>query len=177
MPGHRKPATCSFIFSIERRNDSMLHVVMFEPLIPPNTGNVARTCAATGTVLHLVKPLGFSIDEAAVRRAGLDYWHLVDLRLHDSLREVIAEASEAGASCYFFTKFGKTRYTDIAYRPGDYLVFGKETTGLPDWVHQEYPQQGLRLPMGEAMRSLNLSNTVAIGVYEALRQFDFAGLA
>ncbi|MCY0875244.1 MAG: tRNA (cytidine(34)-2'-O)-methyltransferase [Firmicutes bacterium] len=154
-----------------------MHVVMFEPLIPPNTGNVARTCAATDTVLHLVKPLGFSIDDAAVRRAGLDYWHLVDLRLHDSLREVIAEAEAVNARCFFFTKFGEKRYTEIAYQPNDYLVFGKETTGLPDWVHQEYPEQGLRLPMGEAMRSLNLSNTVAIGLYEALRQMDFPGLA
>lgn len=155
----------------------MLHVVMFEPQIPPNTGNVARTCAATGTVLHLVQPLGFQIDAASVRRAGLDYWHLVDLRLHDSLREVIAKAQEAQARCFFFTKFGTTRYTDVAYRDGDYLIFGKETTGLPDWVHQEYPEQGLRLPMGEAMRSLNLSNTVAIGLYEALRQLDYPGLS
>lgn len=154
----------------------MMHIVMFEPQIPPNTGNVARTCVATESVLHLVKPLGFQLDEASVRRAGLDYWHLVDLRLHDDLREVIAEAEAAGASYYFFTKFGTTRYTDVRYKPGDYLIFGKETTGLPDWVHQTYPHRNVRVPMGQAMRSLNVANTAALALYESLRQLDFPGL-
>lgn len=153
-----------------------MHVVLFEPLIPPNTGNVARTCAATGTVLHLVRPLGFDIDDSAVRRAGLDYWHLVDLRLHDDLQEVIAEAHAADARCWFFTKHGKRAHSDVQYADNDYLIYGKETTGLPDFVHQQYPADCLRLPMSDAMRSLNLSNTVAIGVYEALRQLGYPGL-
>ncbi len=153
-----------------------MHIVMFEPLIPPNTGNVARTCAATGTVLHLVKPLGFQIDDRSLKRAGLDYWHLVDVRLHESLTEVIEEAEANEANFYFFTKFGKKTYSDVRYNASDYLVFGKETTGLPDYVHTTYPDKGLRLPMGPQMRSLNLSNTVAIALYEALRQLSFPGL-
>ncbi|WP_241712277.1 tRNA (uridine(34)/cytosine(34)/5-carboxymethylaminomethyluridine(34)-2'-O)-methyltransferase TrmL [Sulfoacidibacillus ferrooxidans] len=153
-----------------------MHIVLFEPQIPPNTGNIARTCAATGTVLHLVQPLGFKIDDSSLRRAGLDYWHLVDTRLHDHLQEVIDEAKQAGANMYFFTKFATHHYTDIAYQTDDYLVFGKETTGLPSFVHESYASSCLRLPMGQAMRSLNLSNTVAIALYEALRQLKFPGL-
>ncbi len=153
-----------------------MHIVMFEPLIPPNTGNVARTCAATGTVLHLVQPLGFQIDDRSLKRAGLDYWHLVDVRLHDTLQEVIEEAEANGANIYFFTKLGKKTYSDVRYEASDYLVFGKETTGLPDYIHAMYPDKGLRLPMGPQMRSLNLSNTVAIALYEALRQLSFPGL-
>jgi tRNA (cytidine/uridine-2'-O-)-methyltransferase len=154
-----------------------MHIVMFEPQIPPNTGNVARTCVATDTVLHLVKPLGFSIEDRDLKRAGLDYWEHLDLRLHESLEEVIEEAQQAHADFYFFTKFGKTKYTDITYRTNDYLIFGKETTGLPDFVHEQYPERGLRMPMGPRMRSLNLSNTVAIALYEALRQLDFPHLS
>lgn len=153
--------------------DRFMHVVLFEPQIPPNTGNVARTCAATGTTLHLVRPLGFQIDDASLRRAGLDYWHLVDLRVHDDLRDVIAEADGQGKACYFFTKFGVRCYADVRYTANDYLIFGKETTGLPEWVHEQYSAQAVRIPMGQAMRSLNLSNTVAIGLYEGLRQLEF----
>ncbi len=154
-----------------------MHVVLFEPQIPPNTGNIARTCAAAGLALHLVRPLGFRIDEAAVRRAGLDYWDLVDLRLHDSLDEVIGQAAEAGAACHFFTKFAHRGYADVSYAPDDYLVFGKETTGLPAAIHEQYPDSLLRFPMlPSGVRSLNLSNSVAIAVYEALRQQSFPGL-
>lgn len=154
-----------------------MHIVLFEPLIPPNTGNIARTCAATGTTLHLVEPLGFQIDDRSLKRAGLDYWHLVDVRVRSSLQEVIAEATEQGGMCYFVTKFGQTKYCDVTYHPNDYLIFGKETTGLPDWVHQIHADSSLRLPMGEGVRSLNLANTVAIVLYEALRQMDFLGLS
>lgn len=154
-----------------------MHVVLFEPLIPPNTGNIARTCAATGTALHLVRPLGFRIDDAAVRRAGLDYWHLVDLRLHDSLPEVIEQAREAGAACHFFTKSAHRSYADVSYGMNDYLIFGKETTGLPDFIPAHYPDRLLRFPMlPSGVRSLNLSNSVAVAVYEALRQQSFPGL-
>ena len=153
-----------------------VHVVLFEPLIPPNTGNVARTCAATRTTLHLVEPLGFSIDDRALKRAGLDYWHLVDVRVRASLDEVIAEAAATGNRCYFITKHAQKNYTEVEYREGDYLVFGKETTGLPAAVHEKYPKYRLRLPMGEGLRSLNLSNSVAIVLYEGLRQLGFPGL-
>ena len=154
-----------------------MHIVLFEPLIPPNTGNIARTCAATATVLHLVAPLGFRVDDAAVRRAGLDYWHLVDLRLHDSLPEVVEQARQAGSTCHFFSKFARRSYADAAYAADDYLIFGKETTGLPDYIHTQYPEALLRIPMlPSGVRSLNLSNSVALVVYEALRQQDFPGL-
>ena len=153
-----------------------MHVVLFEPQIPPNTGNVARTCAATGTVLHLVRPLGFQIDDSSLRRAGVDYWHLVDIRVHDSLSEVLDEVVRRAARAYFFTKQATRRYTDVRYAEKDYLIFGKETTGLPPWVHEQHRNQSVRMPMGQAMRSLNLSNTVAIAIYEALRQQDFPGL-
>ncbi len=154
-----------------------MHIVLFEPQIPPNTGNVARTCAATSTTLHLVEPLGFRIDDRALKRAGLDYWHLVDVRLHASLEEVIQEAVEARARCFFYTKFADKRYTEVDYKAEDYLIFGKETTGLPALVHEKYPESRLRLPMGEGLRSLNLSNTVAIVLYEGLRQLNFPGMA
>lgn len=153
-----------------------MHVVLFEPQIPPNTGNIARTCAATGTVLHLVRPLGFDIDEAAVRRAGLDYWPLVDVRLHDDLRDVIRDAESAGSAIYFYTKFAQKWYSEVRHCLTDYLVFGKETTGLPEFVHREYADRLLRFPMGGGVRSLNLSNTVAVAVYEGLRQLGFPGL-
>ncbi|KYP80323.1 tRNA (uridine(34)/cytosine(34)/5-carboxymethylaminomethyluridine(34)-2'-O)-methyltransferase TrmL [Ferroacidibacillus organovorans] len=153
-----------------------MHIVLFEPQIPPNTGNIARTCAATGTVLHLVKPLGFQIDDAALRRAGLDYWKYVNLTTHESLEEVLAIAQKEGANTYFFTKFGTKTYSDIAYQSQDYLIFGKETTGLPDFVRETYKEQLVRIPMGPVMRSLNLSNTVALALYEALRQQAFPGL-
>lgn len=154
-----------------------MHVVLFEPQIPPNTGNVARTCAATGSVLHLVEPLGFDIDDRALKRAGLDYWPFVDVRVHSSLSEVIAEAKQAGSNSFFFTKFARAWYSNVSYRKGDYLFFGKETDGLPRWVHEEHADRLVRMPMGDAVRSLNLSNTVAIAVYEALRQQGFPNLS
>lgn len=154
-----------------------MHVVLFEPLIPPNTGNIARTCAVTNTVLHLVEPLGFRIDDRSLKRAGLDYWHLVDVRVHSHLQDVIDEAQRANANMYFYTKFASKRYVDITYQNDDYLVFGKETTGLPRYIHENYPEMLLRIPMGEGLRSLNLSNTVAIVVYEGLRQLGFPELS
>ena len=154
-----------------------MNIVLFEPQIPPNTGNVARTCAATHTTLHLVEPLGFRIDDRALKRAGLDYWHLVDVRVHANLEEVIQEAEAGGHGCFFYTKYAAKRYTEVEYREGDYLVFGKETTGLPAFVHERYPEARLRLPMGEGLRSLNLSNSVAIVLYEGLRQLGFPGMA
>ena len=151
-----------------------MQVVLIEPEIPPNTGNVSRTCAVTGTTLHLVEPLGFSIEERQLKRAGLDYWHHLDLRMHDSLEEYLRFAE--GRNSWFLTTKGEQLYTDVAYEPDDLLVFGKETAGLPHWLLAKYPQRCVRIPMGQNLRSLNLSNSVSIVLYEALRQQGFPGL-
>lgn len=150
-----------------------LNIVMVEPEIPQNTGNVARTCAATGARLHLVGPMGFRIDDKKLKRAGLDYWHLLDVRYYDSLRDFLAKNN--GPYYYFSTKAPK-RHTDIAYPDGCYLVFGKETAGLPEELLHNNPETTVRIPMISDARSLNLSNSVAIGVYEALRQWDYPEL-
>lgn len=152
-----------------------LHVVLVEPQIPQNTGNISRTCAATGCHLHLVGPLGFSIDDRQLKRAGLDYWHLLDITTYESLEEFFSR--NAGPFFYFTTKGGHI-YSDVAYPDGAYLVFGKETAGLPEDLLRQNPETCVRLPMldDDAARSLNLSNTVAVGVYETLRQWGFPAL-
>lgn len=144
-------------------------VVLVEPEIPPNTGTIARLCAATGTRLHLVGPLGFRLTDSAVRRAGLDYWQSVDLARH---RDYAAFATRAaGGTCYYFSTGGGRSYLDVSYRPGDYLVFGNESQGLPDALLNAHPDAVLGIPiMGDRVRSLNLANAVAIALYEALRQ-------
>jgi tRNA (cytidine/uridine-2'-O-)-methyltransferase len=152
----------------------VFHLILFEPEIPPNTGNVIRLCANTGTRLHLVKPLGFRLDARAVRRAGLDYAELADVRVHDSLEACLA--SLAGPRWFAFSTKGTLRYDTVAYAPGDALVFGPETRGLPDAVLDSCPPlRRMRIPMVAAARSLNLSNAVAIAVYEAWRQAGHAG--
>lgn len=151
-----------------------LNIVLVEPEIPQNTGNVARTCAATGAALHLVRPLGFAIDDRKMRRAGLDYWDKLDITFYDSLAEFLGK--NADAPMYFFTTKAKRSYTEPQYEKGCFLVFGKETTGLPEPLLEEHYARCVRLPMRRALRSLNLSNTVAVGVYEALRQWDFPAL-
>lgn len=152
----------------------MFHIVLVEPEIPQNTGNIARTCAATGCVLHLVEPLGFVIDDKKLKRAGLDYWHLLDIRTYPDL-ETFWEKNAGGTYYYLSTKAPRA-YTEAVFRDGDYLLFGKETRGLPESVLAEHPERCLRIPMREGARSLNLSNSVAVTVFEALRQTDFAGL-
>ena len=155
-----------------------MHVVLVEPEIPPNTGNIARTCAATHTRLHLVEPLGFKLEDRYLRRAGLDYWPLVDLSVHphwDALQRAL-EGAGAGAF-HFFTSHGGTRYTDIHYGPDDVLVFGRESTGIPEPLLSAYRDEWRVIPMGPGVRSLNLSNAVAIAVYEAQRQMGFPNLA
>ncbi|MCG0275847.1 MAG: tRNA (uridine(34)/cytosine(34)/5-carboxymethylaminomethyluridine(34)-2'-O)-methyltransferase TrmL [Thermosediminibacteraceae bacterium] len=152
----------------------MFHIVLVEPEIPQNTGNIARTCAATGTVLHLVGPLGFSLEDKYLKRAGLDYWHLVDVRYYESYSEF--ETKNPGISAYFLTTKAERCYTDVHYEPGTYLVFGKETAGLPLELLKANWERCLRIPMLEEARSLNLSNSVAIVLYEALRQNNFKGL-
>ena len=153
----------------------MLNIVLFQPEIPANTGNIARLCAVTGCHLHLVRPLGFNTDDKTLKRAGLDYWHLVDIHYYDSLEEVPAKYQDQPQ--YFLTSHGHKRYTDVHYTVDSVLVFGRETAGLPDWVHEKYAAQCLRIPMVRDARCLNLSNSVAVVAYEALRQQpDFAGL-
>ena len=145
----------------------VLNIVLVEPQIPENTGNIARTCAVTGARLHLVRPLGFEVTDKHLKRAGLDYWHLLDITYYDNLDDVFAKNS--GPFFYF-------RHTDVSYPDGSYLVFGREDAGLPERLLFENPDHCVRMPMRKGVRCLNLSNSVAIGVYEALRQWDFADL-
>ncbi len=152
----------------------MLNVVLVEPEIPQNCGNIARTCAATGARLHLIRPLGFDISEKAVRRAGLDYWHLVDVRDYASREEFFAQNEVRQMWC-LSTKAPRC-YTEAAFEDGCYLFFGKETRGLPEEFLAAHAGQCIRLPMRSEARSLNLSNSVAITVYEALRQLNFPDL-
>lgn len=152
----------------------MLNVVLHEPEIPQNCGNIARTCAATGAVLHLIRPLGFDISEKAVRRAGLDYWHLVDVRVYDSLEEFFSKNNVSQLWC-LSTKAPRC-YTEASFQDGCYLLFGKETKGLPEAFLDSHYNECVRIPMRQDARSLNLSNAVAITVYEALRQTGFSGL-
>ena len=151
-----------------------LNIVLVEPEIPPNTGNVARLCAVTGATLHLIKPLGFSIDDKQLKRAGLDYWDLLDIVIYENFED-FEEKNPVGPRYLATTKGGRV-YTDIAYEPGGYLLFGKETKGLATEILERYPGTTLRLPMRADARSLNLSNSVAVIVYEALRQWGFPGL-
>lgn len=151
-----------------------LHIVLVEPEIPANTGNIARTCAATGTHLHLVRPLGFRTDDAALKRAGLDYWHAVNIHYHDSFAEVQQLYPES--RFFYATTKADKKYTDFIFRDHDFLVFGKETKGLPEELINANRNTCMRMPMTGDVRSLNLSNSAAIIVYEALRQLDFPGL-
>ena len=153
---------------------SMLNIVLVEPEIPQNCGNIARTCAATGSVLHLVKPLGFDISEKAVKRAGLDYWHLVDVRVYENLADFF-EKNEIRQMWCLSTKAPRC-YTEANFQDGCYLLFGKETKGLPEDLLEAHYDQCVRIPMRAEARSLNLSNAVAITAFEALRQLEFPNL-
>ncbi len=150
-----------------------LNIVLVEPQIPQNTGNIARTCAATGARLHLVEPMGFRVDDTKLKRAGLDYWHLLDITYYENLDDFF-EKNKGGNFFYFSTKAQKI-YSDIEYPDNCYLVFGKETAGLPEDLLYRNPESCVRLPMinNSDARSLNLSNSAAIGAYEVLRQWKF----
>lgn len=152
----------------------MFNIVLVEPEIPQNTGNIARTCAATGSRLHLVRPLGFDIDDRKLKRAGLDYWHLLDITYYDDLSDFLTK-NHQGRLFFATTKAGRV-YSEAAYQDGDYLVFGKETRGLPETLLWDKPDSCVRIPMIGDARSLNLSNAVAVMIYEALRQTGFAQL-
>lgn len=159
----------------KERNDNMskLNIVLVEPEIPQNTGNIARTCAATGAALHIIKPMGFSVDDRYLKRAGLDYWHLLDITYYDSLEHFF---SVVQGEFFYFTTKALNRHTDISYPENSYLFFGKETKGLPEKLLKDNPDRSVRIPMIDESRSLNLSNSVAIGVYEVLRQWDYPDL-
>ena len=144
-----------------------LNLVLVEPEIPQNTGNIARTCAATGASLHLVKPLGFAIDDRKLKRAGLDYWHFLDITYFEKTK---------GGKYYFFSTKGTHIHSDIEYPDNCYLLFGKETKGLPEELLMQHPNETLRIPMIDEARSLNLSNSVAIAAYEVLRQWNYPNL-
>ena len=146
-----------------------MHVVLVQPEIPPNTGSIARLCAATKTPLHLIAPLGFKIDDKHLKRAGLDYWKYVDIRLHDSWEDFLQKND--GKRLLFFSKKARQSYTKAAYREEDFLVFGRETRGLPQELLDAHSDRAYRIPMiSQEVRSLNLSNAVSIVLYEALRQ-------
>ena len=152
-----------------------MHIILHQPEIPANTGNIGRTCVAAGAKLHLIEPMGFQITEKQVKRAGLDYWHLVDIHYYDSVYEVLEKYKDN--SKFLLTTKAHKSYADVHYDADSLLIFGKETAGLPDKLREEYADCCVRIPMIEEARSLNLSNSVAIVAYEALRQVDnFAGL-
>lgn len=151
-----------------------LNIVLVSPQIPQNTGNIARTCAATGARLHLVKPMGFTVDDKKLKRAGLDYWYLLDITYYDSLDDFFEKNKDG--HYFFFTTKGQNRYSDVEYPDNSYLFFGREDAGLPEDLLYANPSSCVRMPMINDARSLNLSNTVAIGVYEVLRQWDFPEL-
>ncbi|MGG0891469.1 tRNA (uridine(34)/cytosine(34)/5-carboxymethylaminomethyluridine(34)-2'-O)-methyltransferase TrmL [Cytobacillus horneckiae] len=155
-----------------------VHVVLYQPEIPSNTGNIARSCAATGTTLHLIRPLGFSTDDKMLKRAGLDYWQFVNINYYDSIDEFF-EKNEGG-EFFYLTKFGTTPHSSFDYSDNNknyFFIFGRETTGLPKDIIENNKDRALRIPMNDHVRSLNLSNTAAILIYEALRQQGYPGLA
>jgi len=152
----------------------MINIVLIEPEIPQNTGNIARTCAAVGARLHLVEPMGFKVDDAKLKRAGLDYWHLLDITYYKDTDDFFAR--NAGANLVFFSSFATKIYIEADYSNEPYLIFGKETAGVSEDILKSHIDSCVRIPMIDGLRCLNVSNAVAIGVYEALRQQEFAGL-
>ena len=151
-----------------------LNIVLLEPEIPQNTGNIARTCAATGASLHLIEPMGFTVTDAKLKRAGLDYWNKLDITYYKNIEDFY-ERTKGGEYFYFSTKAPRC-YTDITYPNPCYLIFGKESAGIPETILKKNLERTVRIPMRESLRSLNLSNSAAIAVYEVLRQRNFEGL-
>ena len=152
----------------------MFNIVLYQPEIPQNTGNISRTCAVTGTTLHLIKPYGFELSERTVRRAGLDYWPKLSLREYETPEDFFARNPDA--TIYYFSTKAEKNYAQVQYKPGDYLMFGRETAGLPEDLLARNYKNAVRIPMQDWARSLNLSNSVALALYEALRQTGFQGL-
>lgn len=154
-----------------------LNVVLVEPQIPQNTGNISRTCAVTGARLHLVKPMGFAVTDKNLKRAGLDYWDKLDITYYDSLQDFFEKTATDNPKYYYFTTKGKNVYSDVKYEDNCYILFGREDKGLPEELLHDNKNSCVRLPMRPELRSLNLSNSVAIAVYEILRQWDFPDLS
>ena len=158
-------------------SNKKINIVLHEPEIPQNTGNIARTCAATGASLHIIKPMGFTIDDKKLKRAGLDYWDKLDITYYESYEDFLSKRPEAIGNTFFFTTKAPKSYADVSPYPDNvFIMFGKETRGLPEDLLYENKDTCVRIPMRDSLRSLNLSNSVAIAVYEILRQWDFYGL-
>ena len=154
---------------------SQLNIVLLEPQIPQNTGNIARTCAATGASLHLIRPMGFTVDDKKLKRAGLDYWHLLDITYYDGIDDFYAK--NEGGNFFFFTTKGNNIFTDTEFpKENCYIIFGREDAGIPEEILKAHPDTSLRIPMIDEARSLNLSNSAAIVAYEILRQWGYPGL-
>ena len=151
-----------------------MHIVLYQPEIPQNTGNIARTCAATGSTLHLIKPLGFSLADKYLKRAGLDYWHMMEYHVHEDFEELLEKYPDA--CMHFLSTKAPKGYTEVTYGENDFLVFGCETRGLPESLLARVYDRCVRIPMVQGARSLNLSNSVAIVLYEALRQHEFVNM-
>ncbi len=153
-----------------------INIVLHEPEIPQNTGNIARTCAATGASLHIIRPMGFNIDDKKLKRAGLDYWGKLDITYYDSYKHFLASCPLASTNTYYFSTKAPHSYTEIDYPDDVYIMFGKETKGIPEDILYENKDYCVRIPMRDTIRSLNLSNSAAIAVYEIIRQKGFDGL-
>ncbi len=152
-----------------------LNIVLVEPQIPQNTGNISRTCAVTGARLHLVRPLGFEVSDKHLKRAGLDYWDKLDITYYDSLSDFFGR--NPGGNFFYFTTKGRRVHSEVSYPDSSYLIFGREDKGLPEELLRDNPESCVRIPMRNELRSLNLSNSVAIAAYEALRQWDYPDLS
>lgn len=152
----------------------MFNIVLLEPEIPQNTGNIGRTCVATGTRLHLIEPMGFRITEKGLKRAGMDYWQHLDVTIYDNLEDFLEKNNYP--KIFYATTKGPQKYTDVKFEDGDYIMFGKESAGIPEDILHDNKETAIRIPMNPEIRSLNLSNSVAIVLYEALRQTEFAGM-
>ena len=153
-----------------------INIVLHEPEIPQNTGNIARTCAATGASLHLIRPMGFEVDDKKLKRAGLDYWDKLDITYYDGIDDFFSKHPEAKENIYYFSTKAPKAYTEVSYPEEVFIMFGKESRGLPEELLHDNPLRCVRIPMLNELRSLNLSNSVAIAVYEILRQDNFDGL-
>ncbi|MBQ3137753.1 MAG: tRNA (uridine(34)/cytosine(34)/5-carboxymethylaminomethyluridine(34)-2'-O)-methyltransferase TrmL [Clostridia bacterium] len=151
-----------------------INIVLVEPQIPQNTGNIARTCAATGASLHLVKPMGFTVDDKKLKRAGLDYWHMLDITYYEGLEDFFEK--NKGGNFFFLTTKGRHIFTEVTFPKNTFIVFGREDAGLPEELLKQHDETSLRIPMVDDARSLNLSNTAAIVTYEILRQWNYPGL-
>lgn len=158
----------------QRKEIPRLNIVLLEPEIPANTGNIGRTCVAAGARLHLIEPLGFRLDEKSLKRAGMDYWHQLDVTTYIDYKDFLEK--NPGAKIYMATTKAKKVYTEVSYEPGSYIMFGKESAGIPEEILVNHKEECIRIPMAGQIRSLNLGNSVAIVLYEALRQNGFLGM-